>query len=110
MAEIHEDDHSVDTTGEFSEPEGGWISAPQLVDTELLVTTLCRFTGRQVLHTELCPDRLAALHVDIDCRAFYVQAEALAEGRVDLAGFGPMLPEEVRLPFVGGEPSGTTHE
>lgn len=109
MAEIHEDDHSVDSTGEFQEPEGGWITAPLLVDTELLITTLCRFTGVPVGHDAVCAARLDRRHPDVDCRAFYVQVDALRAGQVDLSGFGGELPEEIRLPLIGNEPTGGQH-
>lgn len=109
MAEIHEDDHSVDTTGEFQEPAGGWVEGPQLFDTELLVTSLCRFSGEPVGHGEICPAWLEHRHPDEPCVAYYVQAAAFREGRIDLSGFGNTLPEEVRLPSAGGEPTGGSH-
>lgn len=110
MPEIHESDHAQDSTGNFEEPPGGWIDSRQLVDTELLVTVLCKFTGRPLtLWGGQCPDRLEHRHPDLWCRAFYVQAEAARDGRLDLAGFGDVLPEEVRVPLGGGEPTGRPH-
>lgn len=100
-------DHSKNVIGN-DEPEDGWTTAPTLIDTELVVTTLCRFTGNPVKHDERCPDLAAGLHPDEQCRALYVQADALRAGGLDLDGFDE-IPEEVRRPFVGDEPSGREH-
>jgi hypothetical protein len=103
-------DHSLDSTGQFDEPEGGWETAPRLFDTELLVTTLCRFTGFPREHSGRCLEREAGQHPDEECAALYVQAGALRDGRLDLAAFGEDIPEEVRVPFAGdAEPSGGPH-
>lgn len=103
-------DHSLDSNGEFGEPEGGWETAPRLFDTELLVTTLCRFTGIPRETSERCLEREAGQHPNEECAALYVQADALTSGRLNLAAFGDAIPDEVRVPFAGdAEPSGGPH-
>lgn len=90
------------------EPEGGWVTAPTLIDTELLVTTLCRFSGEAVGHEQDCQYRLLRRHPDQECRALYFQGSALNEGLVSLEKFDA-LPEEVRVPFGGGDSGGSDH-
>lgn len=101
-------EHSQDSMGAFDEPEGGWETAPTLIDTELVVTTLCRFVGLPVGHLQPCLFRTTRRHPDEECRALYIQADALRAG-LDLGGFDE-IPEEVRRPFVGDEPSGRPHD
>jgi hypothetical protein len=99
-----------DSGGEFDEPEEGWATAPRLFDTELHVTTLCRFTGFPRESSGRCLEREAGQHPNEECAALYVQADALTHGRLDLAAFGDHVPEEVRVPFAGdAEPSGGPH-
>lgn len=103
-------DHGLDSTGEFDEPEGGWVTGPRLFDTELVVTTLCRFTGFPREHSRRCLERENGQHPDEECAALYVQVDAMQRGRLDLSAFGEVIPEEVRLPLSGdAEPSGSPH-
>ncbi len=90
------------------EPEGGWIEAPAtLIDTELLQTVLCRFTGRPTGFLG-CLTREQRLHPDVDCQAVYFQSYALMEGRLVAEEF-PVAAEEVRAPWPSGDPIGTEH-
>jgi hypothetical protein len=96
-------DHSKDNLGEHGEPDGGWVSAPQLIDTELLTIVLCRFTGEQLASLDdRCEARTIRLHPDEDCAAVYVQFDALDQGRtIDMQRLAG-IQEELRVPF-GGE-------
>lgn len=89
------------------EPEGEWVTAQQLWDTELLVIVLCRFTGIPLSHDQACIEREAHQHPNVECRTMFFQASALA-GVMKLDAFDP-LPEQVRRPWTGGEQIGTTH-
>lgn len=102
----------VDTTWSkgrpHDEPEDGWVTAPQLIDTELLAVTLCRFTGQAVPHSDRCPERGLNLHPDIECRSLFLQADALTSGTLKLGAFEE-IPEEIRQPWTGGDQIGTGH-
>lgn len=91
-----------------SEPEDGWVEAPALIDTELLSTVLCRFTGRPLDLSLGCLERAERLHPDLSCGAIYYQAQALASGRLVMEDFAAP-PEQVRAPWQGGDVIGTTH-
>ena len=104
MPEFHDTDPKSLADGE---PEGGWVTSDERVDTELLQVTLCRFTGEKASHSEPCPARERGIHPDEECRAIFVQGTALAEGRINPADFVE-VPEEVRVPFAG-EPRGGDH-
>lgn len=89
------------------EPDGGWVGASgPLVDTELLQTVLCRFTGRPVGFLG-CLTREQRLHPDVDCQAVYFQSHALLDGR--LAASQMPTAEEIRAPWSGGEPTAGDH-
>lgn len=85
------------------EPQDGWVSGPELTDTELLVTTLCRFSGNPASHGEPCPTRSARLHPDVECRTLFFQAEALGRGVTGLEDY-ESVPEQLRQPWSGGAP------
>ncbi len=90
------------------EPEGGWVEAPAtLIDTELLQTVLCRFTGHPAGFLG-CLAREQRRHPDVNCQTVYFQSYALVEGRVSTEDFSH-VPEEVRAPWLQGEPIGTEH-
>lgn len=90
------------------EPDGGWVEAPtQLIDTELLQTVLCRFTGHPVGFLG-CLAREQRRHPDVDCQTVYFQSYALLEGRVPTSTLR-LAAEEIRAPWSGGEPIGTEH-
>jgi hypothetical protein len=90
------------------EPEDGWVEAPvTLLDTELLQTVLCRFTGHPAGFLG-CLAREQRRHPDVDCQAVYFQSYALLEGRLAVETF-PAVAEEVRSPWLQGEPIGTEH-
>lgn len=89
------------------EPDGGWVEAGGTpVDTELLQTVLCRFTGRPAGFLG-CLTREQRLHPDVDCQAVYFQSHALLDGR--LAASELPTAEEVRAPWSGGEPLVSDH-
>lgn len=91
------------------EPTDGWVTSPLLTDTELLVTTLCRFSGSATSHRDACPGRVNSMHPDVECRTLFFQAEAFSRGLIDLEGFGASVPEQIRVPWRGGTPIGTSH-
>lgn len=101
-------DHTDEPQGDHDEPEGGWVTAPVLYDTELVTTMLCRFTGFPAEASRRCLERENGQHPDVECRALYIQADALRAGQFDLSGFDE-IPEEVRRPFVGDDLSGRPH-
>lgn len=83
------------------EPSEGWVAGYPLIDTQLLTVTLCRFTGDKLAAGDLCLDRTANRHPDVDCHALFFQADALSSDMVA----GAQLPEavsEVRAPFACG--------
>lgn len=90
------------------EPVEGWQKAPLLIDTELVSTVLCRFTGRPLTLEHGCLERSIRQHPDVECQALYFQAEALYRGVVGQSEF-PTTQEEVRVPWSGGDVIGTTH-
>jgi hypothetical protein len=91
------------------EPEGGWVEAPTLIDTQILQTLLCKFTGDKVTIEEPCQARFGLFHPDVECKTVFVQTEGLKAALVD----GLLLPEvtdEVRAPHASaGEAIGTGH-
>jgi hypothetical protein len=99
-------DHSQDQIG-VDEPEGGWVVAPTLVDTQILTIALCRFTGckpndeTEASDHVVCPERVKGVHVDEECITLYHQADALRAGLVqyDLAA------TEVTVSEAGNEPT-----
>lgn len=90
------------------EPEGGWVTAPALLDTVITSLVLCRFSGipRGSL-SETCPARQAGRHKDVDCTSIYYQAEALAAGQVDQARFSSTQ-AVTRSHGAGDDPIGTS--
>lgn len=96
--------HADDTIG-VDEPEDGWVTSPQLYDTIITSTTLCRFTGVPVNLEGDCPAR--DRHADVDCRSLYMQAEAIAAGALDQALFNDAQ-QVVRRHTAGDDVVGTT--
>lgn len=106
-------EHGLDNQGGHQEPDGGWVRAEPLIDTEITSLTLCRFTGKQVGLDEFCFDRIHGRHRDITCVTLYFQEAALdalttGEGELDQASFSTAQ-EVIRVPMFGGDPIGTTH-
>lgn len=91
------------------EPEGGWIWAPTLIDTQILQLLLCRFTGDKVTINEPCQARFVMAHPDVECRTVFVQTEGLKAALVDSLLL-PEITDEVRAPYgTAGEAIGTGH-
>jgi len=61
--------------GEHGEPEDGWQTAPQLVDTVLVTIMACKFTGTMLESQDACAARLERRHPDVDCRALYINVQ-----------------------------------
>lgn len=99
-------DHSLDQQS-ADEPVGGWVTGPELIDTEVLIVQLCRYTGT-ALNDQGCLHRLLKRHPDEECRTYFVSAKALREGQVDLAALDlEALPSEVRSNTMGGTRAAT---
>lgn len=80
-----------------NEPEGGWVTAPPLYDSEITSLILCRFTGVSPLNDGTCPARALRTHKDEDCLTLFISAEALRDGTVPLE----MPALETRVPASG---------
>lgn len=94
-------DHSFDQQG-VDEPVGGWVTGPELIDTEVLIVQLCRYAGIP-LGDQGCLHRMLKRHPDEECRTYFVSAKALREGQVDLAALDlESLPSEIRSNMMGG--------
>lgn len=80
--EIMEEHSSTDTFQD--EPKDGWVTGQDLFDTEVITTTLCRYTGDQLGPNMECIYRRKRQHPDVNCVAFYHLADAIVDGRVAL--------------------------
>jgi hypothetical protein len=84
------------------EPEGGWVTAPTLADSQILTIALCRYTGDKPEREGLrCQAREAMMHADVDCVTLYHQAEALASGVIRY----DMTAPEVTQSAAGDDPT-----
>ena len=91
------------------EPDGGWVEAPMLIDTQILQLLLCRFTGDKVSLEEPCRARFGLFHPDVECKTVFVQTEGLKAALVDALVL-PEITDEVRAPYASaGEAIGTGH-
>lgn len=70
-------DHGLEQIGQ-DEPEGGWVTGPELFDGEVTTVVLCRWTGRRMGLGGPCD--MAHRHPPGDCSALYIQADALTKG------------------------------
>lgn len=98
----------VDDDQDHSEPEGGWVTAPALLDTVITSITLCRFSGDRASVKTGCSVRAGGGHQDVECLSLYFQAEALTSGVIDQSLF-PSAQEVVRTHGAGDDVVGTTH-
>lgn len=72
-------DHGRELIGP-DEPEGGWVSSPQLFDGAIEMLIMCRYTATRLGLGEPCP--MAARHPAGLCASVYLQAEAITSGGV----------------------------
>ena len=94
-------EYGHDADGGHGEPQDGWVTAPTLVDTEILTLALCRYTGHAPDVNGRCHQRALRLHADVECTTLYHQAEALRSGRVHY----DLPAAEVTVPVAGDEPT-----
>lgn len=94
------EDHARDRQS-YDEPPGGWVTGPELINTEVLLIQLCRFTGSP-LEDGGCIHRALHRHPDEVCETYFVSAKALQEKWVDMETLDlSTLPVEVRSGSMG---------
>lgn len=94
-------DHTKDQTFP-DEPAGGWQTAPQLHDAELVSIVCCKYTGALLSGPDhACAARALGGHQDVDCAAVYVRGKdsegndlhvgEISEITVSIAGSDPTV-------------------
>jgi hypothetical protein len=95
------ENHSLDHQPAHQEPPGGWVTGPDLIDTEVLLVQLCRYTAMPLRHSG-CLMRHLGRHPDEDCQTYFVSIKALHDGQVNLDQLDlDVLPTEVRANDMG---------
>ncbi|MCW2613070.1 MAG: hypothetical protein JWN08_64 [Frankiales bacterium] len=84
------------------EPDGGWVAASGLYDSEIITLTLCRFTGYRLLREQECDARTSARHSDVDCHQAYAALPHVLDHSITTI---MSLPDELRRPVGLGDPS-----
>lgn len=98
------DDHSQEQLV-HDEPEGGWVTAPQLYDGVIETLILCRYTATRLGLGQPCP--MGARHPAGECASVYLQAEAISGGGLlDQQRFDEAT-EVIRRSRMGDDLTGT---